>query len=58
MCLMKRICIGTDIKLFTSFFADDMFAATAGTGQFVFGQLVDDFNARQISRQRLAFATA
>jgi len=33
-------------------------AATASTGQLVFGQFVDDLDARQISRQRLAFATA
>ena len=47
-----------DIQLLAGFFADDMLAATAGTGQFVFGQLVDDFNAWQISRQWLAIATA
>lgn len=35
-----------------------MLAATAGTGQFVFRQFVDDFNTRQISRQWLALATA
>lgn len=30
-----------------------MLAATAGTGQFVFGQVMDDFDARQVSGQRL-----
>jgi hypothetical protein len=35
-----------------------VFAATAGTGQFLFGQFVDDFDTRQIGRQRLALATA
>ncbi|MOA04136.1 hypothetical protein D3C78_1236750 [compost metagenome] len=35
-----------------------MLAATAGTGQFVLGQVMDDFDARQVSGQRLAFATA
>ena len=33
------------------------FAATAGTGQFVFRQFVDDFDAWQVGGQRFAFAT-
>ncbi len=47
-----------DIQLLAGFFADDMQAATTGTGQFVLGQFVDDFDARTISRQWLAFTTA
>ncbi|EPN70932.1 hypothetical protein A234_21949, partial [Pseudomonas syringae pv. actinidiae ICMP 19101] len=40
-----------DIQLLAGFFADDMLAATAGTGQFVLGQFVNDFDAGKISRQ-------
>ncbi|OSN99813.1 hypothetical protein BV357_05712 [Pseudomonas syringae pv. actinidiae] len=47
-----------DIQLLTGFFADDMLAATAGTGQFVLGQFVNDFDAGKISRQWFAFTTA
>ncbi|OSO06158.1 hypothetical protein BV363_05905 [Pseudomonas syringae pv. actinidiae] len=47
-----------DIQLLTGFFADDMLAATAGTGQFVLGQFVNDFDAGKISRQWLALTTA
>ncbi|MNP13676.1 hypothetical protein D3C76_1059670 [compost metagenome] len=47
-----------DIELLAGFFADDMLAATAGAGQFVFGQLMDNFDTWQISRQWLALATA
>ena len=47
-----------DVQLLAGFFADGMFTATAGTGQFVFGQFMDNFDTRQLSRQRLAFATA
>jgi len=32
-------------------------AGAAGAGQFVFGQVVDDFNTGQVGRQRLALAT-
>ena len=46
-----------DVQLLTGFFADHMLAATAGTGQFVLRQFVDDLDTRQISRQRLAFTT-
>ncbi|KPZ35026.1 hypothetical protein AN901_203051 [Pseudomonas syringae pv. theae] len=35
-----------------------MLAATAGTGQFVLGQFVDDFDAGKICRQWLALTTA
>ena len=47
-----------DLQLFAGFFTDGVFAATAGTGQFVFGQFVDDFDACQVGGQRFAFATA
>ena len=33
-------------------------AATAGAGQFVLGQLMNDLDTRQVCRQRLALATA
>src|SRR3546814_15526111 len=42
-----------DVQLFAGFFTDHMLAATAGTGQFMFWQFVDDFDAWQISRQWL-----
>lgn len=35
-----------------------MVAATAGAGQFVLRQFVDDFYTREVSRQWLALATA
>lgn len=35
------------VQLLAGFFADHMFAATAGSGRFVFGQLVDDFDTCQ-----------
>lgn len=35
-----------DLQLLAGFFADDMLAATADTGQFVFWQVVDDFDTR------------
>ena len=38
------------IQLLAGFFTDHMFAAAEGTCQFVFGQFVDDFDTRQISR--------
>ena len=47
-----------DLQLFADFFADSVFAATANTGQFVFGEFVGDLNAWQVSRQWLALATA
>ncbi len=40
-----------DIQLLAGFFADDMLAATASTGQFVLGQFVNDFDAGKICRQ-------
>lgn len=43
-----------DIQLLAGFFTDHMFEATAGTGQLMFGQLVDHFDARQVSRHWLA----
>lgn len=46
-----------DFKLFADFFTDGMFATATSEGQFMLGQFVDNFDARQISRQRLAFAT-
>jgi len=36
--------------------ANDVHAATAGAGQFVLGQIMDDFNTRQICRQRFTLA--
>lgn len=47
-----------DVQLFAGFFADDVFTTAARAAQFVFGQFVDDFNARQVGGQRFAFATA
>lgn len=46
-----------DFELLADLFANGVFAAAAGTGQFMFGQFVDDFDAREIGRQRLALAT-
>lgn len=34
-----------DFKLFADFFANSVFAAVAGVGQFMLGQFVDDFDA-------------
>ena len=45
-----------DVQLLAGFFTDHMLAATAGAGQFVFGQFVDDFDTRQLSRLRFALA--
>ena len=47
-----------DNQLFAGFLADHVFAATADAGRFVFGQFMDDFDTRQLSRQRFAFASA
>lgn len=47
-----------DVQLLAGFFANDMLAAATSAGQLVFWQVVDDFEARQIGQQRLAFATA
>lgn len=47
-----------DVQLLAGFFTKHMLEATAGTGQFVFMQFVDDFDTRQVSRQRFTFATA
>ncbi|MNE59990.1 hypothetical protein D3C80_1551120 [compost metagenome] len=46
-----------DIELLAGFLANHMLAATAGTGQLVLGQVVDDFDTWQFSRQRCALAT-
>ena len=46
-----------DLQLLAGLFTDDLFAGTAGAGQFVVGQIMDDLHARQIGRQRLALAT-
>jgi len=56
---MTPICTDTmsSCSLVCSLIADHMLAATAGTGQFVLRQFVDDLDTRQISRQRLAFTT-
>lgn len=45
-----------DLQLFAGFLADDVLAAAAFAGQFVLGQFVDDFHARQVGREGLAFA--
>ncbi|MNV55231.1 hypothetical protein D3C71_1474580 [compost metagenome] len=45
-----------DFKLLADLLADGVFAAAAGTGQFTLGQFVDDFDAGEIGRQRLALA--
>jgi len=45
-----------DLELLADFLANAVFTATADTDQFVLGQLVDDFDARKIDGQRLAFA--
>lgn len=45
-----------DLELLADFLANAVFTATAGAGQLVFGQFVDDFDARKIGGQRLAFA--
>lgn len=47
-----------DFELFADLFTDGMLAAPASAGQFMLGQFVDDFNARQIGWQRIALATA
>ena len=47
-----------DNQLFAGLLADHVFAATAGAGRFVFGQFMDDFDTRQLIRQRFAFASA
>lgn len=47
-----------DFKLLADPLADGVLAAAAGTSQLMFGQFVDDLDARKASRQRLALATA
>ncbi|MOA19942.1 hypothetical protein D3C78_1403540 [compost metagenome] len=47
-----------DLELLADLFAADVLAAAAFAGQFVFGQLVDHLDARQLRRQRLALAAA
>jgi len=42
------------VELFGDLFADALQAAPAGADFLVFGQIVDDFDARQVIRQRLA----
>lgn len=44
-----------DFKLLADFLANGVFVAAADAGQFVRGQFVDDFDAWQVSGQRLAF---
>ena len=43
-----------DIQLFADFLANAVCTATAGAGQLVPRQFVDEFAARQVCRQRLA----
>ena len=47
-----------DLQLLAGLLADHLLAGTAGAGQLVLGQLMDDLHTRQVGRQRLAFATA
>ena len=47
-----------DLELFAGFLADGLLAATAGAGQLVLGQFVNDVHARQVGRQGLALAAA
>ncbi|MCY1530958.1 hypothetical protein D9M68_661670 [compost metagenome] len=46
-----------DLQLLAGLFADHLLTGAAGTGALVLRQFVDDLHARQIGRQRLAFAT-
>ncbi|BBT41350.1 hypothetical protein SAMN05216185_103162 [Pseudomonas guariconensis] len=57
-CLMTKNLHRDDFKLFANFFTDGIFAAVASASQFMLGQFVDNFDTRQIGRQRFAFATA
>ncbi len=55
------VCDDTDLhrhnlKLLAGFLADGVFAAATDAGQLMLGQFVDNFDARQIRRQRLALA--
>ncbi|MNL43209.1 hypothetical protein D3C87_1657140 [compost metagenome] len=45
-----------DFKLLADFLANGVFAAAAGTRQFMLGKFVDYFDTWQVGRQRLAFA--
>ena len=45
-----------DLQLFADFLANGVLAATAGAGQLVLGQFVNDFDTQQINRQRLVLA--
>ncbi|VVN98648.1 hypothetical protein PS723_06125 [Pseudomonas fluorescens] len=45
-----------DFELLADFLANAVFTATAGAGQLVIGQFMDDFDTRKIGGQRLAFA--
>ncbi|MNE30306.1 hypothetical protein D3C80_1238120 [compost metagenome] len=45
-----------DLQLLADFLANGVLAATAGAGQLVLGQFVNDFDTRKICGQRLAFA--
>lgn len=46
-----------DLQLLAGFLANGLLAATAVAGQFMLGQLMDDLDAWQFGRQRLALAT-
>lgn len=43
-----------DFQLFAGFFADDVFTTAARAAQFVFGQFVDDFDARHYAQRSIA----
>lgn len=47
-----------DFKLLAGLLTEGVFAAAAGASQLMFGQFVDDLDARKVSGQRLALATA
>lgn len=46
-----------DIALFAGFLANHVVEATTGASQLVLGQVMNDFNVWQVSRQWYAFAT-
>jgi len=55
-CLITRISYRHDLELLANFFANAVFAATAGASQLMIGQFVNYVDTRKVSGQRLAFA--
>ncbi|MNJ57714.1 hypothetical protein D3C77_533150 [compost metagenome] len=45
-----------DLQLLADFLANTVFTATAGAGQLMIGQFVNNFDTRQVCGRRLAFA--